>query len=181
VPVDQNPIPIDASPADRIAAAVAVYGEYEVVQRASALLAGANAGDDFLLYVGGEHAQGILHGAPALYWPELWGARALMYVWNATANIAIQSGLTNQAWRVREMCAKVALHRELPLGESLAPLLTDDVGRVRIAAARALAEVGDFEHGAAIKRLLKDPDHEVRHPAGEALTRLSHRLDRKFD
>lgn len=181
MPAERNTVPVEASPADRIAAAVKFYGEDDVVERASALLSGANAGDDFLLYVGGEHAQGILHGAPALYWPELWGARTLMYVWNDSARIAIRAGLKNQAWRVREMSAKVVLHRELPLASSVAPLLTDGVGRVRVAAARALAEIGDFEHGAGIKQLLKDPDIDVRHPAGEALTRLSKRLDRKIE
>lgn len=174
-------MPVEASPADRIAAAVKAYGEREVVERSSALLAGANAGEDFLLYVGGTHAQGILDGAPALYWPELWGARALMYVWDDSARVAIKAGLTNQAWRVREMCAKVVLHRELPFAVDLAPLLTDEVGRVRAAAARALAEVGDFEHAAGIKALLKDSDIEVRRPAGDALTHLSKRLDRKIE
>jgi hypothetical protein len=131
VPADKTPVPFDASPADRIAAAVKIYGERETVDRAAALLGGANAGEDFLLFVGGTHAKGILDGAPALYWPELWGARALMYVWHDSAAIAIKSGLTNQAWRVREMSLKVVAARELAFTEQVLPMLTDEVGRVR--------------------------------------------------
>jgi HEAT repeat protein len=181
VPADKTPVPFDASPADRIAAAVKIYGERETVDRAAALLGGANAGEDFLLFVGGTHAKGILDGAPALYWPELWGARALMYVWHDSAGIAIKSGLTNQAWRVREMCLKVVAARELPFTEQVVPMLTDEVGRVRAAAARALGKIGHHEHGAAIKMLLKDPDMEVRRPAGEALLALKERFGRPIE
>ena len=79
----QPAIPIDSPTDARIEAAASRYGADEVVARAIALMAGANAGEDFLLYVGGRHAQGLLDGAPPLYWPELWGARALLHVWNA--------------------------------------------------------------------------------------------------
>ncbi|HEV7951212.1 MAG TPA: HEAT repeat domain-containing protein [Glaciihabitans sp.] len=181
MPKENTPIPVEASPAARIAAAVAVYGERETVDRAAALLGGANAGEDFLLYVGGIHAQGILDGAPALYWPELWGARALGFVWNDSALIAIQSGLTNQAWRVREMCARVVFERQLPLAETLVPMLSDEVPRVRAAAARALGAVGDHEHAAAIKVLLKDSDVEVRRPAGQALQLIKDRFGRPIE
>lgn len=181
MPNNNAPVPIEASPADRIAAAVQVYGERETVDRAAALLGGANAGEDFLLFVGGTHAKGILDGAPALYWPELWGARALMNVWHDSAGIAIKAGLTNQAWRVREMCAKVVYVRELPYSDILLPMLTDEVPRVRAAAARALGKVGDFEHAASIKRLLKDPDVDVRRPAGEALQAIKERFGRPIE
>jgi hypothetical protein len=164
-----------------MAAAVQVYGERETVDRAAALLGGANAGEDFLLYVGGTHAQGILDGAPALYWPELWGARALNYVWHDSAGIAIKAGLTNQAWRVREMCARVVFTRELPYADMLIPMLEDEVPRVRAAAARALGKIGDHEHGAAIKALLKDPEIEVRRSAGEALKAIKDRFGRPIE
>ena len=99
VPVD---LPIEA----RLAAAVKEYGEDAVVLRSISLIAGNNEGDDFLLYVGGDHARGILDGAPVLYWPELWGTRALLYVWNDSALVAVTAALQNQAWRVREMAAR---------------------------------------------------------------------------
>ena len=73
-------LPIDLPTAERLAKAVEHYGESTVVDHSVALMRGKNAGKDFLLYVGGRHALGILEGAPALYWPELWGARALLHV-----------------------------------------------------------------------------------------------------
>ena len=171
---DNSPadIPFDASPADRIAFAVAALGEEEVVDRAKALLAGLNAGEDFLLWVGGKHAQGILDGAPPLYWPEVWGARTFLHAWNDSAAPGIEAGLTNQAWRVREMCARVVVTRSLPFAAALRPLLEDETARVRAQAARALGEIGRTEDIDVLRSLLKDPEIEVRREAGGALKKL---------
>jgi hypothetical protein len=181
VPEDAIDVPLDASPGDRVALAIARFGEGVVADRASALLTGHNEGADFLLWVGGRHAKGILDGAPALYWPEVWGARTLLYAWEPTASSAVQAGLSNQAWRVREMCCRVVASRELPFAAELLPLLSDEVARVRANAARALGFVGEFEEAAAVKRLLKDPEIEVRRQAGAALRQLTQRLDRVID
>jgi HEAT repeat protein len=162
----------DESPADRIAHIVAELGEDEVIARATALIAGLNAGDEFLLAVGGRHAQGILDGAPPLYWPEVWGARAFLYVWNDSAIPAVLAGLGNQAWRVREMSAKVVARRKLAFPAEVAPLATDEVARVRAQAARALAEIGRADDVDVLRSLLKDPEIEVRREAGTALKKL---------
>ena len=144
-----------------------------MVLRSLSLIAGNNEGEDFLLYVGGEHARGILEGAPVLYWPELWGTRALLYVWNDSAVMAVTAALDNQAWRVREMAARVAAARGLEVEGILTGLLTDDVARVRAAAARALGAVGsDIE---ALKPLLKDPEIDVRRGAQQAIDALRKR------
>lgn len=169
-------IPVDASPSARIAFAVERFGEHEVIARSIALLAGQNAGEEFLLYVGGIHAQGILDGAPALYWPEVWGARAFNYVWADSAIPAVTAGLANQAWRVREMCARVAALRHLPLAAEIAPLLLDEVSRVRAGAARALAEVGTAADVEAITALFRDSEVDVRKAAGAAIKRLKARF-----
>jgi HEAT repeat protein len=75
------------------------------------------------------------------YWPRVWAARGLLYVWRPTAELAVLAGLRDPAWRVREMCAKVArrhaLHRAEPV---LTHLLDDRVLRVRAAAEAALTE-----------------------------------------
>ena len=164
------PVPVDLPLEARLAAAVAQYGEGAVVLRALSLIAGNNEGEDFLLYVGGEHARGILDGAPVLYWPELWGTRALLYVWNDSAIPAITAALDNQAWRVREMAARVAAAHGLAVEGILTSLLTDDVARVRAAAARALGTVGsDIE---VLKPLLKDPEIDVRRGAQQAIDAL---------
>lgn len=81
--------------------------------------------------VGGEHARGILDGAPVLYWPELWGTRALLYVWNDSAVIAVTAALHNQAWRVREMAARVAAARGLDVAPILVGMLGDDPAGAR--------------------------------------------------
>ncbi len=172
MPTDETPVPLDASPADRIGAAVALYGQHNVVERALALLTGKDQTKEFLLFAGGAHAEGIINGAPALYWPELWGARVFMYTWDDSAAEPIRTGLGNQAWRVREMCAKVAAFRKLPVADELVRLMGDDVPRVRAAGARALAEIGDTGHIPAINALLKDSDIDVRRQAGAALKRL---------
>lgn len=168
--------PNDDSPAERIAKVVAELGEDEVVARATALIAGLNAGEEFLLAVGGRHAQGILDGAPPLYWPEVWGARTFLYVWNDSAIPAVLAGLGNQAWRVREMSAKVVARRELAYPAEVAALATDEVARVRAQAARALGEIGGADEVDVLRSLLKDPEIEVRREAGGALKKLRAKL-----
>lgn len=177
---DDN-IPLDASPSDRITEAARRFGERDVAERAAALLTGTNEGEEFLLWVGGVHAQGILDGAPALYWPEVWGARALLKVWDDSAAPAVRAGLANQAWRVREMCGRVVIEHELPFAAELVPLLTDEVARVRAVAARALAVVGEYDEAVAVKALLTDPEIEVRRAAGGALKAFSARLGRPIE
>ncbi len=169
-------IPVEAPPAARIASAVERFGEGEVVARAVALLAGLNAGEEFLLYVGGVHAQGILDGAPALYWPEVWGARALNYVWNDSAAEGVVASLANQAWRVREMSARVSGLRGLPAAAELRALLGDEVARVRAAAARALGEVGTMDDKDALGALFGDEEIDVRRAADQARKRLTARF-----
>lgn len=171
-------LPIDLPTAERIHAAVALYGEAVVIDRAIALLRAKNAGKDFLLYAGGRHALGILDGAPALYWPELWGARALLYVWSDSAAPYVVVGLTNQAWRVREMCAKVILLRGLDVAPKLVRLTTDEVPRVRAAALHALAAQGTADHAETIAARLRDPDKDVRRAAQQARDVLAARLNR---
>ena len=159
--------------------AVKFYGEAEVIDRALSLLDGNNEGDDFLLFVGGEHAQGILDGAPVLYWPELWGLRALLYVWDAKATPAVVNALHNPAWRVREMAARVIIARDLPAAAELTELLTDETPRVRIAVARALGAVGKLDNVEDIRPLLKDPEIEVRRAAQQSIDALRKRFPRK--
>jgi hypothetical protein len=161
-----------ASLEERIRAAVDSEGETSVVLRARSLLEGGYEGEEFLRVVGGPHADGILAGAPSLYWPELWGARALNYVWSDAAAPAVIAGLANQAWRVREMCAKVAALRQIEAPEALKTLTTDDHARVRSAAARALASTGDPAAQDTLENLLRDPDKEVRRTAQQSLKTL---------
>jgi len=168
-------VPADLPIEKRLAAAVELYGEATVVKRSISLLAGNNEGEDFLVYVGGEHARGILDGAPVLYWPELWGTRALLYVWDDSAVAAVRAALGNQAWRVREMGARVAATRGLELVPALTELLTDEVARVRAAAARAIGDLGALADVDTIRPLLKDADIDVRRGAQQGMDNLRSR------
>jgi hypothetical protein len=165
----------DDTPATRVADAITTLGEDGVVERAVALLAGYNVGEEFLLVAGGSHAQGLLDGAPPLYWPEVWGARVLLYAWNDTATDAVLAGLQNRAWRVREMCCRVAAARHLNAAEYLRELLTDETARVRAAAARAMGEVGSSADLELLSALFKDPEIDVRRAAQQGKTAIEKR------
>ena len=170
---DSRPlVPLDASVGDRLVLAAEHFGRAEFVERAIALLGGANAGEEFLLWVGGRHADGVLSGAPPLYWPEVWGARALLHVWDESAATAIVVGLRNQAWRVREMCGRVCAAHAIAAHDELVALLGDDVPRVRSAAAVALGAVGDADDVPVLQALLRDKEIDVRRAAGAAVARL---------
>lgn len=162
--------------AARIAAASERHGEDVIVERAVSLIEGNNEGKEFLLIVGGEHAQGILDGAPVLYWPELWGTRALLHAWNDSAADAVRSALSNQAWRVREMATRVVATRRVDAREQLVKLLADETPRVRASAARALGTVGTADDVEAMSALVKDEDIEVRRSAQQAVEALRKRL-----
>ncbi|WP_316292403.1 HEAT repeat domain-containing protein [Clavibacter michiganensis] len=161
--------------ATRMSDAVSRTSEREVALRAMGLLDGLYEGDDFLLLVGGRHARGILNGAPPLYWPEAWGARALLYAWTPEAAKVVEKNLTNRAWRVREACAKVVATRQLPLVRALTVLVTDENARVRGAALRALGAVGGPSDEEVIRRALTDPDTSVRVAAHDGLEALAAR------
>ncbi|WP_285037615.1 HEAT repeat domain-containing protein [Plantibacter sp. ME-Dv--P-095] len=171
-----TPVPAtQASLEQRLTDAVAAESEPRVVERCVSLLAGRYEGEDFLRVVGGHHAEGILGGAPALYWPELWGTRALLHVWDDSATSAVVAALGNQAWRVREMAARVCAERRVGDVATIAPLLNDDHARVRAGGARALAAVGGDEAKPLLEGLLRDPDREVRRAAQQSAKALSAR------
>jgi hypothetical protein len=112
-------------------------------------------------------------------WYPVWAVRGLLYAWDSSAEQAVVRALVSEAWRVREMAAKVCLAREIgSSGDTLAELLGDPVPRVRIAAARAVAVVGEAEHSPGLQQLAEDDDPECWAAADTALRRLSERLDR---
>lgn len=175
------------SPRDLLRRAVAEHGEDAVAAWCADLLAVRAAFDDpdlpSLLWLGGRVARWELDRAAApgedRYWPRVWGARGLLYVWRPAAGPDVVAGLTDPAWRVREMCAKVTVLRELgEAADVLAGLLDDGTPRVRAAAARALGAVGEGEHAPGLHDALLDPEEAVRAAASRALDRLRDRLDR---
>jgi hypothetical protein len=107
------------------------------------LLAGRHDVDDELvLALGGAHAMLVLagrEGGRGGYWPRVWAARGLLHAWDDRATAAITRATADEAWRVREMAAKViARHGVAGAFEAVAGLRQDPVPRVRAAAGRAV-------------------------------------------
>lgn len=162
-----------AVPRDLLAALRRQIGEAAAAECCVELLGGADAADfaDVLPYLGGNLVWPD-------YWPRVWGARGLLYVWTESAGSVVVSGLADPAWRVAENCLKVSTQRELSGAGSAAVGLTGhNLARVRAQAARTLAAVGDTEHVAAVAALAADPEPTVRAAAERAMTRLIERLD----
>lgn len=113
------------------------------------------------------------------YWARVWAVRALLYIWDDSAGSAVMSALTDEHWRVREMAAKVAARREMgEAADALGRVLGDDVERVRIAAALALAVVGEGEHAELLERAACVGSDAQAQAVRNALERLADRLDR---
>jgi hypothetical protein len=98
--------------------------------------------DALIIALGGESAVYILDGGAGGrngYWPRVWAARGLLHAWDPAATAAIIGAASDEAWRVREMAAKViAGHRVGDAFDAVAARRTDPVERVRAAAARAV-------------------------------------------
>jgi HEAT repeat protein len=185
---DPSPEDLRGHPRHRIQQACAVHGSQEVARWCAELLTRQVAYDDphlpSLTWLGGAHAatelrRGELEARGQDYWPRVWAARGLLHIWTPETSPAVVQALTDPAWRVREMAAKVV--RRYEIGEAadrLDALLADDVPRVRAAALRALAVVGEAEHATAIRIGADDAEPAVRAAAVAALAELERRLDR---
>jgi hypothetical protein len=145
------------TPKQRIAAECArPGGGLALIVGCVALLSGRpdDVGDRLITVLGGEAAGEVLDGAAggrSGYWPRVWAARGLLHAWADptteaastteadAATAAIIGALADDAWRVREMAAKVvARHRIGGAFEAVAPLRDDPIPRVRAAAHRAV-------------------------------------------
>jgi hypothetical protein len=118
-------------------------GKPAVVSGCVALLERRGDVDDALVIaLGGPMAESVLdgrEGGKEGYWPRVWAARGLLHAWQDGATPAIILATTDDAWRVREMAAKViARHRVGDAMTAVAELRNDDVPRVRAAAERAV-------------------------------------------
>jgi len=186
----QRPADSVSSPRERIEQACLLFGEALVARWCAGLLCREVAYDDPdrppLAWLGGPHAdqelsRGRLEERRQDYWPRVWAARGLLYAWCADASEVVVGSLDDRAWRVREMAAKVVRRREIgQAGGALTVLAGDEVPRVRVAALRALARVGEAEHAEAVTRARGDPDVAVRSAAQAAFDAMEERLDRRL-
>ena len=173
------PRDLEAQPRELLAELAAVVGEPEAARRCAGLLAGDDPArhTDLLPHLAGRPGVGYFTNGWAGYWPRVWGARGLLYVWHDDATGAVLGGLSDEAWRVAEMCLKVSALRELPAGDDAVRLAEHELPRVRAAAMRALAAAGDVEHVDAAREALDDESEEVRRAAHRALKTMRDRLD----
>jgi HEAT repeat protein len=131
------------TPRQSVAAECRRRGRPAVVSGCIDLLHGRHDVDDTLVVaLGGPAAEFVLGGqagGKAGYWPRVWAARGLLHAWDDRAAAAIIRATTDDAWRVREMAAKViARHRIGDAFTAVAQLRNDQVPRVRAAAERAI-------------------------------------------
>ena len=114
------------------------------------------------------------------YWPRVWAARSLLHQWTPEPEPAIVTGLADDHWRVREMCAKVAAaHGLASTADACAGLVVgDDNARVRIAALKVVGLLGESEHAESLAVATGDPDRRIAAAAAAALTAMAERLDR---
>lgn len=173
------PPDLTALPRELLAALRTHLGEDEAAGLCADLLAGAAPEDhaDVLPYLAGRPGAAYFDGGWADSWLRVWGARGLLYVWDDRAAGPVLAGLRDPAWRVAEMCLKVAALRELPAGDDAERLLLHELPRVRAAAVRALGAAGDVEHLAAVEEALDDESEDVRKAAHRARTEMRRRLD----
>lgn len=132
------------TPRQRVELECARRGKATVVASCVRLVEGAEVKADLLLALGGPGARKFLDGGEHAdtYWLRVWGARGLLWAWDASATEAIRVALRDDAWRVREMAAKVvARHRVDDALDGVAVLVDDPVPRVRAVAARALVRL----------------------------------------
>jgi hypothetical protein len=183
----QQPSDLYAHPRELVNEAVDDYGIHPVIDMCLALLDGNTDYDRLplpLSYLGGGQAVSALNRDPRLaargqdFWPRVWGARGLRYVWLPYAEPGVVAALPDPAWRVQEMAAKVVAQRELTsAADALVPLLTGETTRVRVAAIRAMGLVGEYEHAELLDRL-DASETTVRIALGGARRRLRLRLAR---
>lgn len=103
-------------------------------------MAGADIDPIMRAVFGDQHSPEWLESDVNAYWLRVWGARGLLWSWDPPAVDAVRVALTDEAWRVREMAAKVvARHLVDDVQPNVAELVHDPVPRVRAAASRALA------------------------------------------
>lgn len=175
----------ESSPAERVRALCAAQGEAEIALGCAEILrTGSWVNRELLVVLGGRNAvwefsRTEMAQSDQSYWAPTWAARGLLYAWTDAAAPAVVGALTHEAWRVREMAAKVVTARELgSAGDAVAALVEDPIPRVRAAAARALGAVGEGEHAAAALALAHDSDLRVRVRGEQAMAAMSARLDR---
>jgi len=134
---------VNGTPKERIEAECRRRGKDAVLADCLALLSG-ETDLRLLRSVAGRGADKYFDGEEHddTYWFRVWAMRGLLWSWDDRAIPAVIGAFTDEAWRVREMAAKVvARHLVAEAGPAVAELRDDPVPRVRAAAERAVARL----------------------------------------
>ena len=136
-------MPPDLTPRQRAEAEAARRGRERFAAGCVRLLEGDDADVPLILVLGGRTAPWALERDPGQrHWYRVWAARGLLWAWHDSAVPAVRLALRDEAWRVREMAAKVvARHVVGDLQAEVAELRDDPVARVRSAATRAVERI----------------------------------------
>jgi HEAT repeat protein len=134
----------ELTPRARIEAECARRGRSAVVDDCIALLNGEVEERLILSLTGPAAARKYFDGREHddLYWFRVWALRGLLWAWDARATPQLRAAMSDEAWRVREMAAKVTARHGV--GDALPEVLAlrdDPVPRVRAAAERAVARI----------------------------------------
>ena len=128
-------------PRRSVEALAARYGRAAVVDACVDLLHEREVDGQIIFGLGGPPARWAVDGgAPGPeYWLRVWALRGLLWLWDDSATQVVAGALADEAWRVREMAAKVvARHRLDPALDALLTLREDPVERVRTAASKGI-------------------------------------------
>jgi HEAT repeats len=132
----------DKTPRESVESECARRGRDAVVRGCIEILEGPAGDESLVVALGGPAAQQVIDGREGGltgYWPRVWAARGLLYVWDDTAAPAVIRATNDEAWRVREMAAKVIARHEVGDGlDAMIQLSRDPRARVRAAAERAV-------------------------------------------
>jgi hypothetical protein len=135
------------TPKDSVSAECGLRGKAAVVGGCIDLIHGREVDNALIVALGGPLAELVLTGRAGGkrgYWPRVWAARGLLYAWDDRATDAVIAATADDAWRVREMAAKVvARHLVGDAFDAMTRLRDDHVERVRGAAERALRKLVD--------------------------------------
>jgi hypothetical protein len=132
------------SPQQRVEAECRRRGTRAVVDGCARLICGDYTDTGLITALAPEGAAKFFDGRPHddTYWFRVWGARGLLWAWDGSATAALATACRDEAWRVREMAARVvARHLIGDLLSAVADLRNDPVPRVRAAADRAVARL----------------------------------------
>lgn len=137
----------DLTPRERIRAECARRGKDAVLRDCLALLDGSSD-PELTRSLAGRGAAKYFDGQPHddTYWFRVWALRGLLWSWDDRATAHVLRALDDEAWRVREMAAKVvARHLVGEATTSVAARRDDPVPRVRRAAERALVRLSEAD------------------------------------